>query len=125
MKKLLIRGSLALSLFGLGFTAGLVAQSASDSPQRVEQKRTGPSGAPGMEVIASIAEYKCGEGIEQHMHHGVEAAYVVQGAQVPVPAKEPTMRLEAAVAALDVTLDADEIGKLVATYEPHPVLGHQ
>src|SRR2546422_6784517 len=61
------------------------------SPQRVEQKRTDLSGAPGMEVIASIGEYKPGDAIDLHLHHGVEAAYVVQGASVQVPGKEAMM----------------------------------
>ena len=44
-----------------------------------------------MEVIASVAEYKNGEGIDLHFHHGVEAAYVVQGASVQAPGKDPMM----------------------------------
>src|SRR5687768_4055078 len=77
-----------IALFGLGVLTGIAAQD-SDSPQRVEQRRADLSGAPGMEVIASIAEYKPGEGIDSHVHHGMEAAYVVQGASVQVPGKEP------------------------------------
>lgn len=75
-------------LFGLGVATGIVAQTNSDSPQRVEQKRTDLSGAPGMEVIASTAEYIPGQGVELHFHHGVEAAYVVQGARVQSPGQE-------------------------------------
>ncbi|HMC14272.1 MAG TPA: cupin domain-containing protein, partial [Albitalea sp.] len=41
--------------------------------------------------IASIAEYKAGDAIDVHLHHGVEAAYVVQGASVQVPGKEAMM----------------------------------
>lgn len=88
-KTLLIQGLAGLVLFGLGLTTGLVAQTASDSPQRVEQKRTDLSGAPGMEVVTSVAEYKKGEAIDLHFHHGVEAAYVVQGASVQVSGKDP------------------------------------
>jgi hypothetical protein len=55
------RLSAGLVLFGLGVATGLVAQTLSDSPQRVEQKRADLSGAPGMEVIASTGEYKPGE----------------------------------------------------------------
>ena len=84
-----LRPILGALLFGLGLATGLLAQPANDSPQRVEQKRTELSGAPGMEVIASIAEYKPGDSIELHFHHGVEAAYVVQGASVQVPGKDP------------------------------------
>jgi len=79
----------AILLFGLGVATGIVAQTRTDSPQRVEQKRTDLSGAPGMEVIASTAEYKPGEGIDLHFHNGVEAAYVVQGARVQAPGKDP------------------------------------
>ena len=81
----------ALALFGTGVFTGLVAQTLTDSPQRVEQKRADLSGAPGMEVIASIGEYKPGDSIDLHIHHGIEAAYVVQGASVQVPGKDSTM----------------------------------
>ncbi len=82
---------MGLVLFGSGVATGLVAQTLTDSPQRVESKRADLSGAPGMEVIASTGEYKPGEGIELHVHHGIEAAYVVQGATVQAPGKEPMM----------------------------------
>ena len=78
------------ALFGLGLTTGLVAQTPGDSPQRVEQKRADLSGAPGMEVIASVAEYRNGEAIDLHLHHGIEAAYVIQGASIQVPGQAPT-----------------------------------
>ena len=85
-----VRASAAgLVLFGLGMATGLVAQTPTDSPQRVELKRTDLSGAPGMEVIASVAEYKPGDVVDVHFHHGVETVYVVQGATVQVPGKDP------------------------------------
>jgi quercetin dioxygenase-like cupin family protein len=86
--------ALALSgaaLFGLGLATGLTAQPLTDSPQRQEQKRTDLSGAPGMEVIASIVEIKPGDSSELHSHHGVEAFHVLQGASVQAPGKEPMM----------------------------------
>lgn len=90
MKNLtLIRSLMGLALFALGLVTGLVAQTTGDSAQRVEQKRTDLAGAPGMEVIASIGEYKPGESIDLHIHHGVEAAYVVQGASVQAPGRDP------------------------------------
>ena len=70
-----------LILFSLGLTTGLFAGSA-DSDQRQQKHRSDLSGAPGMEVIASIAEYLPGDRLGQHFHHGVEAAYVVQGASL-------------------------------------------
>ena len=85
----LIRSLAGVLLFGVGVVTGLVAQTSSDSPQRAEQKRTDLSGAPGMEVIASVAEYKPGDSIGLHSHHGVEAAYVLQGASVQLPGKDP------------------------------------
>ena len=78
-----------LALFGLGIASTLVAQTLTDSPQRVEQRRADLVGAPGMEVIASIGEYKPGDSIGLHIHHGIEAAYVVQGAMVQVPGRDP------------------------------------
>jgi hypothetical protein len=85
----LIRSAIGVSLFSLGLVTGLVAQPKTDSPQRVEQKRSDLTGAPGMEVIASVGEYKPGDSIELHIHHGIEAAYVVQGATVQLPGKDP------------------------------------
>jgi quercetin dioxygenase-like cupin family protein len=81
----------ALLIFGLGLATGLVAQTTSDSPNRAEQKRTDLTGAPGMEVIASIVEYKPGESGELHSHHGVEAAYALQGATLQSPGKDPNV----------------------------------
>ncbi len=90
MKMNALTASLAgMFLFGLGVATAQLAQTASDSPQRVEQKRTNLTGAPGMEVIASLAEYKPGDSLSLHSHHGVEAAYVVQGARVQYPGKDP------------------------------------
>jgi hypothetical protein len=90
-KKVLIRLISCLALFGAGVATGLTAQTLTDSAQRVEQKRADLSGAPNMEVIASTAEYKPGDGIDAHVHHGIEAAYVLQGAQIQLPGKAPTM----------------------------------
>ncbi|HVK53872.1 MAG TPA: cupin domain-containing protein [Burkholderiales bacterium] len=85
----LFRSLAGILLFGLGIATGLLAQTPSDSPQRVEQKRADLSGAPGMEVIASVAEYKPGETIDRHFHHGIETVYVIQGASVQPAGKNP------------------------------------
>jgi quercetin dioxygenase-like cupin family protein len=90
MKRTTIIRSLAgFLLFTGGLVTGLLAQPNSDSPQRVEQKRTDLAGAPGMEVIASIVEYKPGDTTDLHVHHGIETAYVIQGASVQAPGKDP------------------------------------
>ena len=83
------RCAAGLALFGAGLATGLVAQTPGDSAQRVELKRSDLSGAPGMEVIASVAEYKTGEAIDLHLHHGIEAGYVLQGSMVQSPGKDP------------------------------------
>ena len=80
----------AVAVFCLGIASTLAAQTLTDSPQRIEQKRADLSGAPGMEVIASVGEYKPGESIELHIHHGIEAAYVVQGAMVQAAGRDPS-----------------------------------
>jgi quercetin dioxygenase-like cupin family protein len=86
---LIRRATIVLSIFASGVVTGIVAQTVTDSPNRVEQKRADLSGAPGMEVIASTGDYKTGEGINLHLHHGIEAAYVLQGATVQSPGKDP------------------------------------
>lgn len=58
---------------------------AQDSPQRKEIKRADLGGTTNMEVILSTAEYKPGESIPRHIHHGVEAFYVLQGATLETP----------------------------------------
>ena len=78
-------------LFALGLATGLTAQTLTDTPQRVEQKRTDLTGAPDMEVIASILELKPGESSALHFHHGVEAFHVLQGAMVQAPGQDPTL----------------------------------
>jgi quercetin dioxygenase-like cupin family protein len=92
MKSSTVLLSLAgLALFSLGVAAGQIANGPADSSQRTEIERADLSGAPGMEVIASTAEYKPGDGVPAHIHHGIEAFYVLQGAMIQVPGKEPMM----------------------------------
>ncbi len=65
------------------------AQSTGDLKQRQEQKRTDLSGAANMEVISSIVEIAPGEEMFLHLHHGIEAAYVIQDAKIEMPGKPP------------------------------------
>ena len=64
---------------------------AQDPPSRKEMKRADISGAPNMEVVSSIIEYKTGDVTSRHFHHGVETAYVIQGTMIQLPGKEATM----------------------------------
>lgn len=83
------RSTWVVAIFGLGLATGLLAQSNVDLPGRKELKRTDLSGAPGMEVITALVELKPGDEAPMHFHHGVEAAYVIQGGTVQSPGKEP------------------------------------
>jgi hypothetical protein len=76
----------------LAFLAFTPLALALDPPaQRVEGKRTDLTGAPGMEVITSITTFMPGDAIALHIHHGVEATYIIQGTMVQVPGKDPMM----------------------------------
>lgn len=68
-----------------------VAAGAQDSPQRKELRRVDLSGAQNMEVVSSVSEFKPGDELPRHVHHGVEAGYVVQGTMVQLPGQQPTM----------------------------------
>ena len=67
------------------------ASGSSGTAARTELKRADLSGAPGMEVITSVSEYRTGEGIARHIHHGVETGYVLQGSMVQYPGQAPTL----------------------------------
>lgn len=73
------------------FAAVCGAATSYDSPARKELKRADLSGAPGMEMISSIVEYKKGEQAPRHLHHGVEEGYVLQGSMVQYPGQAPVM----------------------------------
>ncbi|HUA89277.1 MAG TPA: cupin domain-containing protein [Steroidobacteraceae bacterium] len=62
-----------------------------DLPQRQELRRADLSGSPGMEVITSISEFRKGESIPRHSHHGIETGYVLQGTMIQVAGQPPTM----------------------------------
>lgn len=80
MKSLRLAFGTVLLVVSASFSA-----SAQDLPQRKEWKRADLSGAPGMEVIVSVSEYKPGEGIPLHFHHGIETSYVIEGGMVQAP----------------------------------------
>ena len=78
-------------LFATKWVAAVVAATAfvclahaQDSANRKEMKRADLTGTK-MEVILSTAEYKPGETIPRHIHHGEEAFYVLEGATVETP----------------------------------------
>jgi quercetin dioxygenase-like cupin family protein len=82
---------IAAAGFTLAAIAALTLALAQDLPGRKELQRADLSGAPGMELISSVAEYQPGDSIPRHSHHGLEAVYVIQGAMVQSPGKEPRM----------------------------------
>ncbi len=78
----------ALSVTAFAFVTGTVGTVwAQDTLGRKEMRRVDLSGAPGMEVVLSISEYKPGDELPAHFHHGIEAGYVVEGGMVEVPGK--------------------------------------
>ena len=82
----------AAMLVACALTAAVGAgTAATDIAARQELKRADLSGAPGMEVITSITEFKKGEGVARHLHHGIETGYVLQGSMVQLPGQAPTM----------------------------------
>lgn len=87
------KGTIAVMAAALVLGASLqaLAQEAADSPQRRELKRADLAGVAGIEVIASVAEYKPGESIPLHLHHGIESGYVLQGAMVQPANGAPLM----------------------------------
>lgn len=72
-------------------TAICTSATAQESTNRKEMKRADLSGAPGMEVVGSIIEYKPGQTMASHFHHGIETAYVIEGAMIQLPGKEASM----------------------------------
>lgn len=82
----------AATLVACALTATVGAGTvSSDLAGRQELKRADLSGAPGMEVITSITEFKKNEGVARHLHHGIETGYVLQGSMVQLPGQAPTM----------------------------------
>jgi len=75
--------------FGTLIAAGVA--NGQDHASRTELKRTDLADAPGMEVISSTSEYRPGDEIPRHFHHGVEMLYVLQGAMIQAPGKPPAM----------------------------------
>jgi quercetin dioxygenase-like cupin family protein len=82
-------------------TAGLVAgicaimvstaALAQDPPGRHEIRRLDVPGAPDKQIVVEMNEFKPGEGLDRHSHPGIEQGYVIQGAMVQQPGKEPVM----------------------------------
>jgi hypothetical protein len=89
MKAIRSAGLCSALLLATAMVASPAWAQANDVPQRKELKRADLSGAPGMEVILSISEYKPGDAADLHLHHGVEAAYIVEGGLVQAPGKDP------------------------------------
>ena len=85
-----VRSVMFVAAIAVGAGLATVAP-AQDSAARKELKRADVSGAPGMEIISSITELKPGDEFPRHLHHGVEAGYVVQGGMIQMPGQQPTM----------------------------------
>jgi quercetin dioxygenase-like cupin family protein len=82
----LLQCALSFTVFSL-MTTTVPTVLAQDSPARKELRRVDLSGAPGMEVVLSLSEYKPGDELPAHFHNGVEAGYVLEGGMVEAPGK--------------------------------------
>lgn len=91
MRLTLVVASSAVFLAAALGTASLLAQDSATAGTVQELKRADLEGAPGMEVITSRGKYKPGQSIPAHSHHGIETGYVIQGAMIQLPGKEPMM----------------------------------
>lgn len=76
-----------LALLACVATFSVAAQEAGT---RTELRRADLSGAPGMEVVLSISELKPGSEISAHIHHGIEAGYVLEGGMIQAPGQAPS-----------------------------------
>ena len=89
---------LAAGLF-LALAGAASAQSVDPGSRRQELKRA-PLTGTNMEVVISVIEYKPGETLDRHIHHGEEAFYVLQAATLQTPdGKE--LKLPAGAAAIN------------------------
>jgi quercetin dioxygenase-like cupin family protein len=92
--KWIIAAAVTVAVAGLAYAQDLEPKS------RKELKRTDLTGT-NMEVVLSTAEYQPGEFIARHIHHGVEAFYVLQGATVETPDGKQ-IKLETAVGSMNL-----------------------
>jgi len=71
--------------------AGLLlgAALAETNGTRTQLARADIDGAPGMEFISALSEYRPGDSIGRHFHHGVETGYVLQGGLIKPHGKNP------------------------------------
>ena len=70
--------------------AATFSVAAQEAGTRTELRRADLSGAPGMEVVLSISELKPGSEISAHIHHGIEAGYVLEGGMIQAPGQAPS-----------------------------------
>ena len=64
---------------------------AQDPPWRHEIRRLDVPGAPDKQIVVEMNEFKPGDGLDRHSHPGIEQGYVIQGAMVQQPGKDPIM----------------------------------
>jgi quercetin dioxygenase-like cupin family protein len=70
---------------GLALAAALIGGAEAQTyPARQELSRADLTGTD-MEIITSTSEIKPGETLPRHIHHGEEAAYVLEGGTVELP----------------------------------------
>jgi anti-sigma factor ChrR (cupin superfamily) len=75
---------------GMAVVSACVWVNAQQGPSnRVELKRANLAVSDSMEVITAVLEIKPGEELPRHTHHGIETGYVLEGASIQPPGKDP------------------------------------
>jgi quercetin dioxygenase-like cupin family protein len=88
MRALQCTAALVAAICAVLVPAAVFAQ---DPPGRHEIRRLDIPGAPGKQIVVELNEFKPGDGLDRHSHPGIEQGYVIQGAMVQQPGKEPAM----------------------------------
>jgi quercetin dioxygenase-like cupin family protein len=85
-----MNSTITLSIAAIMASTLFCAHTLAQEPEnRKEFKRIDLLGSSNMEVISSISEYKPGEVLGRHFHHGVESGYFIQGGTIQALGEEP------------------------------------
>jgi quercetin dioxygenase-like cupin family protein len=92
-RRCLMRANLCTVAIVAGICTVMVSTAifAQDPSWRHEIRRLDVPGAPDKQIVVELNEFKPGDGLDRHSHPGIEQGYVIQGAMVQQPGKDPIM----------------------------------